>query len=224
LFETRASAVDLEWLYTQTKGARRAKKTHLRVVADEVLEQFKAIENTALELFETKQTVKDPLSLPPSPSQCESYGGCPYRDKCNLSPSDHLASLGARDFNLMEMQKEFTMSESGTVTAGTSSLLANLKAKKAAAQGAPSPVAVFADPAPEPPLGINPPEQALPAPERAKRGPGRPRKNPVEAVPEAPAEPRPMEQLPLPFEGIDYDKLAHAIVEGIIAHMIRCAK
>lgn len=261
IFESGVPEVDLAWLYTQTKGAKRAKRTLLRVVDDHVVEQFKAIEETALELFETKQTVTDPLSLPPSPSQCEAYGGCPYRDKCNLSPTDHIKALSAREFSLLELQGEMPMSD------GTSSLLANLKARKAGAQanvaqreGA-GPTAGDAglipavgssaseDAAPSPPpssepLGINPPEQALPPPER-KRGPGRPRKNPlpVEKSPDQMApritdaevvqivdaveEPEP-KQLELPFSAeramaaeINYDKLAILIVDQLITRIAR---
>lgn len=213
LYETKASEISLEWLYTQTRGARRAKRTYLRVDDAHVITQFRGIEETALELFAAKQTVTDPLSLPPSPSQCEAYGGCPYRDKCNLSPADHIASMGARDFQLTG-----GMAMSEGISSGTSSLLANLKARKAGVQGAVANTAVAPDqgsagssPAgadvapspsasPEPPaaLGINPPEQALPPPETAKRGPGRPKKVKTETV-AVTAEPLEDKQIELPF-------------------------
>ena len=203
LFETKAKEVDLAWLYAQTRGARKSKRTYLRVHEDHVIEQFRAIEETALEMFEAKQTVTDPLSLPPSPSQCEAYGGCPYRNRCNLSPTDYLAALGARDFSLLELNGGIDMSG---VSSGTSSLLANLKARKAGAQGAvvqsevtperdvagstPASAASASEasapppsPSPEPALGINPPEKDLPPPETAKRGPGRPRKPKPEEAP-----------------------------------------
>lgn len=218
LVETKSPVVDLGWMYTQTRGARRGKRTYLRVHDEQVIEQFKAIENTALELFEAKQTVTDPLSLPPSPSQCESYGGCPYRDKCNLSPMDHLAALSARDFSLIELNGGMDMSG---VSSGTSSLMANLRAKKAGAQtsGGSTPslenagsipasgavASAVAAPSPSPPtepeaLGVNPPEKDLPPPETAKRGPGRPRKAKADgAVVTAPVEDKQIE-IPFPAE------------------------
>jgi hypothetical protein len=239
LFETKSEYVELEWLYAQTRGARKSKRTHLRVHGDHVIEQFRAIESTALEMFEVKQAVADPLQLPPSPSQCESYGGCPYRDKCNLSPSEHIAALGARDFSIIKLQEEMTMSD---INSGTSSLLANLKARKAGAQGVSAPAvtpavegngvteAAAPPPSPSPePLGINPPEKDLPPPEAStKRGPGRPKKAAgTVAVTSVDPSPEPIKveaapvQLELPFAtpGIDYDKLAAAIVERFVSRL-----
>jgi hypothetical protein len=228
LFETKAEVVDLAWMYSQTRGARRAKRTLLRVHDEHVIEQFKAIEETAIELFEAKQTITDPLSLPPSPSQCEAYGGCPYRDKCNLSPVDHLAALSARDFSILELNGGIDMSG---VSEATSSLMATLRAKKAGAQAqAPAPAETSPLPAPSPSsspvevLGINPPEKDLPPPETAKRGPGRPKKEkpalgvePLDAKAQrldpAPSTP---EQLELPF---DYDKLAGLVVDKLAARL-----
>lgn len=145
LFETGSDVVDLSWMYFQTRGPRKTKRTYLRVTSEHVIEQFKAIENTALELFDAKTNVTDPLSLPPSPSQCEAYGGCPFRDKCNLSPTDHLAALAARDSVFNEVQKGLGMSGNST-----SSLMANLQAKKARAQGAATAAAPAAAPLPPP--------------------------------------------------------------------------
>jgi len=230
LFETKADIVDLAWIYFQTRGPRRTKRTHLRVTSEQALDQFRGIERTALEMFEARSTVTDPLSLPPSPSQCEAYGGCPYRNRCNLSPADRLAALSARETGFQE-KKGIDMSNS------TMSLMANLAAKKkAGAQNgssapilaaetpavvqptasevsAPAPLPSPSEALPPNTLGINPPEKDLPpAPaEPAKRGPGRPRKA------DAPAQrPVPPEQLELPF---DYSKLADAIVDALVARL-----
>ncbi len=227
LFETGAEEVDLNWLYTQTRGARKAKRVHLRVTSDEAIEQFKNIEATAVEMFEVRQTVTDPLGLPPSPSQCEAYGGCPYRDRCNLSPIDHLAALGARDFRQQEMNMTSGISE------GTSSLLARLGAKKAAAQSGTSPAPAqapsveepIASAAPSPSsfpadaAGINPPEKDLPPPER-KRGPGRPKKEKEPLVQVPGEEPK---QLELPFM-LDYDKLAELVVDKLAGRLSGTSK
>lgn len=182
LYATRAEQVDLTWIYFQTKGPRRSMRTHLRVHTDHVVTQFRAIEETALQMHAAREAGVEPLELPPTPSQCEAYGGCPYRSRCNLSPADHIASLSAK----VDM----------------SSLLDNLRAKKAGASGAPSagapgtetakppigsaspPVETeAAPPAPPPsPLGVNPPEKDLPPAEpRKKRGPKAAPKDPVGA-------------------------------------------
>jgi len=117
LYATRAREIDLTWIYFQTKGPRRSTRTHLRVHTDHVVEQFRGIENTALEMQAIREADAAPLELPPSPSQCEAYGGCPYRSRCNLSPAEHIIALSTK--------------------VNMSSLLDNLRAKKAGASGAP---------------------------------------------------------------------------------------
>lgn len=242
IYETRADKVDLAWMYAQTKGPRKSKRTYLRVTADHVVEQFKAIEDTAVELFSVRAASQDRpaeefvLSLRPTPGSCEAYGGCPYRAKCNLSPVDYIAALGA--WTLSGKEIEMGSGSEG----GTSSLLANLKARKAGAQGAgglvptpgmSGPIPDSASPAPapsappEPALGINPPEKDLPAPPPtvAKRGPGRPKKEVPAAEPAA--DPRQVtidEHIAAkasPPVVIDYDKLAVLIVDQLATALAR---
>jgi hypothetical protein len=237
MYETGARIVDLAWIYGQTKGAKKAKPVHLRVVADHVVEQFGKINATAVEMLAVRNGAPegvDPIAayvktLEPNPDECESFGGCPHRDKCNLSPDQiitaHFAKARARG-------KEPTMTTNSTMSA-----LDALKARKAAQQaggsGATSgqpiaggsatsssaPVAAVATPAAAPPsspavqappaiegvtfnetwtkasptvdalftkpVGINPPESALPpappvgsveaAPAKKGRGPNKPK-------------------------------------------------
>ncbi len=189
--EMKSTLVDLVWIYMATRGARKARRVHLRVHGQDVAQQFSAINDTAIQMLEIRKTVTDPLSLPPTPSMCEAYGGCPYRSQCNLSPGEIIDSQAAKWVNQME----------STTVNTTSSLLAQLKAKRAGIKtgyemspeqlngqaAADKGVAV---------VGINPPESLLPpappvgaapialvepavAIEKAKRG--RPKKDPLGA-------------------------------------------
>jgi hypothetical protein len=193
MYATRSPVVDLVWIYMRTKGARQARRTHLRVHAPHVAKQFSLINERALEVQEARLTVTDPKSLPPNPDQCEAFGGCPYRDKCNLGPGEIADAAAAK----AKRKREATMTEAKS----TMGLLAKLKAQReAAAGGAPAWVANPTTPTPAAAapatVGINPPESKLaPAPpvnavetpppaetstapstEVPKRGPGRPRK------------------------------------------------
>ncbi|AKU93395.1 AT hook motif domain protein [Labilithrix luteola] len=194
IFQTRSPIIDLDWMYARTRGARKSKRVHVRVTAEHVVGQFQQIEATAIEMFDARKNITDPLALPPSPEACADFGGCPFRDRCNLSPSEHVAgleALAAKSDPLIQLKKKADVQSMSS----TSSLLANLKAKKAglAAAAAPAPAPtpaaqpsleehVAANPRasfltqPMPPagtLGINPPESRLPPP-------------PPEALPEPP--------------------------------------
>jgi len=139
---TGAREVDLKWMYTRTKGARRAKQVILRVVADQVAEQFQKINETGLELKVIRDANPHPLELPPSPDQCEAYGGCPYRDKCNLSPTQINQAFKASAARGLGIQEEWKMAN---VSANPSmGLLAQLQQQRTGV--APQPAA----PAPTP--------------------------------------------------------------------------
>lgn len=202
MYETRKPVVDLVWLYMRTEGARQGKRVHLRVHAADVAKQFVSIDERARKIHALKISVTDPMSVPPNPEHCDAYGGCPYREKCNLGPGE-IADAAAAKAARARKKKEETIQMTATATpTATTGLLARLKAQRAEA----TPAAVTAAPpttvsAPEPPptpapapttptavaapiVGINPPEQSLPpappvgsAEAAPKRGPGRPPKN-----------------------------------------------
>jgi len=186
MYQTKSRVVDLVWIYMQTRKARKARRTHLRVIADQVADQFTKINERALRIHALKQTVTDPLELPANPDACEAYGGCPFRDRCNLGPGEIADALAAKAKRGRE-----NMSEAPVTTTG---LLARTKAKRDGIVTTPMPTQL-APPASPAPLSINPPESKLapappvgsiePAPAApaaeappVRRGPGRPRKNP----------------------------------------------
>ena len=171
MYSTKSPIIDLVWLYMSTKGPRKAKKVHLRVTSDDVANEFLKINATALEIHEIKQTVTDPMDLPPNPAQCDAFGGCPYRHKCNLGPGEKIDAAAAQYARQHQVAEVTTMSNAGTA----GGLLARLRQQKAAGnpvggasgyelsekqldgQGV-ADAAVVA-------LGINPPESKLdPAP------------------------------------------------------------
>lgn len=158
MFSTGARTVDLAWIYFQTRGTRKSKRTYLRVVGDQVAEQFGKINETALEMREARIANPAPLDLPPNPEMCEAYGGCPYRDRCNLSPAQIIEALDAKSdrlANALGLNGDTTMANTNAPNQ-TSNLLASMRAKKAAQGGqagtavppAQAPVAQPAQPSP----------------------------------------------------------------------------
>ncbi len=77
-----AQQADLIWTYILTRGAKKAKRTHLRVLKADVEKEFAKLEITVSDLVTTHQAQTDPLSLPPNTAACGNYGGCPYRAYC----------------------------------------------------------------------------------------------------------------------------------------------
>ncbi len=73
---------DLIWTYMLTKGARKAKRVHLRVLRADVEIEFAKIELTAAEIGTTHLAQPSPLTLPANTAACSAYGGCPYRGNC----------------------------------------------------------------------------------------------------------------------------------------------
>lgn len=88
-----AKTVHLKWIYYQTRGTRKSRVTHLRVLPEDLLSPFQAIEEQANEMAAIYATVKNPLDLPPSIDHCSAYGGCPFQAHCNLSPFEKLRSI-----------------------------------------------------------------------------------------------------------------------------------
>lgn len=167
MYATRANAVDLAWMYAQTKNARKSKRTYLRVVADHVAEQFGKINETALEMLGVRIANPHPTELPPNPEQCEAYGGCPHRDKCfpHLSPAKIIDAFEAKE------SRAFTFGEPMSNTTNplanpTMNLLAQLKAQVPGAAAAmpaliPPPTPVAAPPSLLPPVAPTAPQISL---------------------------------------------------------------
>lgn len=132
MYKYDATTIDLVWAYGRTKGKPRAQRTHLRVHAPQVFEQFQRAEALGQELVTIRHSdIKSVDELPPNPKMCDAYGGCPFRHICNLSPAVHAAAVNK---------------EAIEVNQSTAPWLNNLR------QGAP-----VAPPAPSAPPGFAPP-------------------------------------------------------------------
>lgn len=191
-----APAGDLVWTYYQTKGGRRAKRTHLRVFRPHVERMFGLIEDVAEEMaayeteFELGHGGQDPVAfvqtMPANPTACTAFGGCEHQHVCVLSLRERMRSIMPGVSLLDSLKKR---AQEGAAPEATP-VNVNPPAEDVATPPAPP---VVAEPTPEPA-----PEPAAPlvvadaAPESTpvKRGPGRPRKTPATA-PETSPEPAP---------------------------------
>jgi hypothetical protein len=93
--------VNLNWVYTQTRGTKKSKKVHLPVIAGEGVfrENWKNNLDTAQEIVRNYKRDKRERGSPackpgdevskiivtryqPNPAACDGFGGCPYREFC----------------------------------------------------------------------------------------------------------------------------------------------
>lgn len=147
--------VELRWIYYVTKGKAKSRKVSLVVTRDEVQKSFERINPLIAEMIEAHASGKSAKDLPYNATACHAYGGCAYRDECNLTPMERLKARMAQETILEKLKRE--------------------KAEKAAASAPPveaAPPAPAPEPKAEPPkaatkpraTGINPPEgKAAPA-------------------------------------------------------------
>lgn len=84
--------IDLLWNYGTTKD--KEPKNHpvrTRVYLPTVLEKFEnVVEPLASVIVSLHHSRPHPLSLPPTPSACSAYGGCPHVDRCKLTDADKI--------------------------------------------------------------------------------------------------------------------------------------
>jgi hypothetical protein len=165
-----ADKVRLQWTYMQTRGTRKSLPVVVTVGKDATFQGFERIEIIAARMATTLHTVDSGhiLDLPPSPSHCEAFGGCPYQGKCNLSPSLRMGALlhqGFKNMNTLSLLERLKSRQLSVVQDTTPAIVetafgpgVNLDAS--ASDVAEAIEAVVAEPVK--PGQINPPEQSPP--------------------------------------------------------------
>ena len=102
--ETGADAVDLQWTYGKTVGKPATKVVRLRLYRAEVERNFDALDETAAEILAAKQAQLPPLQHDFNANACEAYGGCFHRDTCNLTPTERLMAIMAKQTLAQKME------------------------------------------------------------------------------------------------------------------------
>ncbi len=78
--------LQLFWNYGETKGRLKAKPVKTVVHLSVVAQKFEdVIEVEAAQIVAHRQAKTHPLSFPPTVSACGAFGGCPHRQRCNLT-------------------------------------------------------------------------------------------------------------------------------------------
>lgn len=160
--EAQSAAADATIKGIWNYGSRDANPRKAKVVTVEdrawkiVSDYKKDIVPVARLMRDYKHSIKDPLELPPEPSACDMYGGCPHRSRCKLTDKQRIGA--------------FMMSDSG-------SLIDSLLAQAGASEPSSTPDTAPVSSTPDPLLALlgdappNVPDTAAPAPKASASDP-----------------------------------------------------
>lgn len=88
------NAADLVWVYYPTKkGAKKAKRVHLRVTRDDITPTLQRVIAIADAMREIDRRGLRALDLPPNKLACDDYGGCHFISHCGLTTAERFDAI-----------------------------------------------------------------------------------------------------------------------------------
>lgn len=92
LAATGAQEVDLIWNYFQTRPPFKPRQSKVRLNVLEVAEAMEPWEalGQEVETFRAKKGQITALDMSPNPHACQKFGGCAFKNNCNLSPEEQI--------------------------------------------------------------------------------------------------------------------------------------
>jgi hypothetical protein len=99
--EWDVSEITARWVYyaasNPKNGPRRPSggkpvQVTFDFTSDEVKRLLEDLDRDINEIYTIKAKSMPGKDLTPNPAGCSAYGGCPHRDRCDLSPGDTLAA------------------------------------------------------------------------------------------------------------------------------------
>lgn len=168
-----APHVDLVWQYYQTRGAKRAQRTHLRVLREEAEEGFRRIEHigaamqahkvAAASCADKEAYVK---TMRPNPHACQKFGvECPYSHVCALTENERFIANMSDANNFFANLANIAAKEDGVTAIGAPAVVTAPMPVQLTQAPEPTvitnPLAVLGLPSG---VAINPPESLLPVP------------------------------------------------------------
>ena len=191
--QTSTDAVQLQWTYATRKARPQVLPVRRLITRDEILPRVSQTVASAREMQSILNAGCTAIEVPYDASACDAFGGCPFRDNCNLTTQQKVQSAMSQ-----ENQKNSFLQRLQARKAGVAAPAASAINPPEAAIPAAPPTIPQAAPEPEP-MPVADIEQQIaeataPAVAPVKRGPGRPRKDsfipaPADAPAAAPAAP-----------------------------------
>lgn len=94
------------WVYYLTRGKPAARCVDFEVRREQTEAAFQKIREIGRAMAERKAYKSKAKDLIYNPESCDAYGGCPFRENCNLDPRERLASMMAKETIKQKMQRE----------------------------------------------------------------------------------------------------------------------
>lgn len=168
--------VNLQWTYLRTRGKPKAQPTIARATRGSVERVFdRKILPLAQEITELVAQKPEAKDLEPRIEACERYGGCPFREHCNLTPREifrgKMSQLTLKEkIEKKKAEQAAKAAQETAIESGTVLVKTDLQT--------PAPLSVNPPESAKPPEVVESPEAAEgppPAEELPKRGRGRPK-------------------------------------------------
>jgi hypothetical protein len=116
LIETHnLAAITGRWVYYRTKGRRASKCVEWQITRAELQEPLENMRTMAREMAHLMAERPDPRSLEFNAEACDHYGGCAFRDNCDLTSQERFKALMSH-MSLKEKMRQKRAERSGTVT------------------------------------------------------------------------------------------------------------
>jgi hypothetical protein len=91
------SSVELQWTYGRTRGKAKAHPVGAHFGRGHVSHELAKIDVTAAEITRLSTECGNALELEPNVNSCDAFGGCPHKERCNLSSKERLIGLMAQE-------------------------------------------------------------------------------------------------------------------------------
>jgi hypothetical protein len=205
----KVEQIELNWVYYRTRGAPASHRVTLRVFREEVVQQMDRIDNIAKDIINAYKTVTAATDLPVSPQSCEAFGGCIYKENCNLSPVQKMRALMAQETQGSSLLDKLKARTNGAATAAPAAQVAAPAAAAAPAAG--SLAARLAAKAPIAAVPAVAPVAEAPAPPEAPAGGSLAARLAAKAAAQPPAPPAAVAPAPVaaaPAEGTLAERIA----------------
>lgn len=97
--------VELRWAYLRTRGKPASKLIKIRLTKAEAEKAMVAIDATAVDIYAAYLAQKPARETEFNPGACDMFGGCAYRELCNLSPIERIKSLMEKETLAEKMKR-----------------------------------------------------------------------------------------------------------------------
>jgi len=109
MLKTEEHVVDLQWNYVRTKGAIKVNPVFAPVSDAMIVPRMEKSVETGRAIKHHLAHTKRALDIAPDPRACDEYGGCPYRERCGITPAERIVHIMS-DFKNQPGTQQFLQS------------------------------------------------------------------------------------------------------------------